>query len=142
MGLFAKNSNRSKPSQVWVCDEMKFIGKMSAEEQKQFLHELSEAKSDAKTARSELETLEHAYNAQSRELEKLRSSVSGTEAKSLLWSAAERIKLLEASNKEKSLRLSGIDDVVAIFKAGRQDNGMQHKFPSLTDEIQTFLNKS
>jgi hypothetical protein len=142
MGLFSKTKRKSKPYQAWLCEDARFFGKLSAEEQVEFINEQKRAKLETKAVRLELEALEHSFNRQSTELEKLRAAAGDRIGDSLLRAAHERILMLEKLNENKSLRLGVFDDMVSIFKSGRQDYRCADKYPSLTDEIENFLNKA
>ena len=141
MSLFARKKGREKSEQIWVHPNLKFLGKLSAEDQMEFLQDQAKSKLETKGVRLELETLEHSFNRQSTELEKLRAAAGDRIGDSLLRAAHERILMLEKLNENKSLRLGVFDDMVSIFKAGRQDYRCADKRPSLTDEIENFLNK-
>lgn len=142
MSLFARKNGREKSEQIWVHPNLKFLGKLSAEDQMEFLKDQATAKLETKGVRLELETLEHSFNRQSTELEKLRAAAGDRIGDSLLRAAHERILMLEKLNENKSLRLGVFDDMVSIFKSGRQDYRCADKYPSLTDEIENFLNKA
>ena len=142
MSLFARKNGREKSEQIWVVPEMKNIGKYTADEQRQYIQELNQTRISLTDARLELEALEHSFNRQSTELEKLRAAAGDRIGDSLLRAAHERILMLEKLNENKSLRLGVFDDMVSIFKSGRQDYRCADKYPSLTDEIENFLNKA
>ncbi len=135
MSLFARKKGREKSEQIWVHPNLKFLGKLSAEDQMLFLDERT-------AAIRNLEHIEGAFNRQSTELEKLRAAAGDRIGDSLLRAAHERILMLEKLNENKSLRLGVFDDMVSIFKSGRQDYRCADKYPSLTDEIENFLNKA
>ena len=142
MSLFARKNGREKSEQIWVVPEMKNIGKYTADEQRQYIQELNQTRISLTDARLELEALENSFNRQSTELEKLRAAAGDRIGDSLLRAAHERILMLEKLNENKSLRLGVFDDMVSIFKSGRQDYRCADKYPSLTDEIENFLNKA
>ena len=142
MSLFARKNGREKSEQIWVVPEMKNIGKYTADEQRQYIQELNQTRISLTDARLELEALENSFNRQSTELEKLRAAAGDRIGDSLLRAAHERILMLEKLNENKSLRLGVFDDMVSIFKSGRQDYRCADKHPSLTDEIENFLNKA
>ena len=125
MGIFSKTKRKSKPYQAWLCEDARFFGKLSAEEQVEFINEQKRAKLETKAVRLELEALEHSFNRQSEELKKLRevaSTPKDTSEYELLFSANERIEKLKEENWEMKLRLGVFDDIVSISKSSHRTN--------------------
>lgn len=143
MGLFSKTKRKSKPYQAWLCEDARFFGKLSAEEQVEFINEQKRAKLETKGVRLELEALENSFNRQSTELEKLRAAPKAwsmeSESYRLLEQARVELGSLRRENASKNLRLNMFDDVVSIFKSGRGDYQMMSQ-ENIEDSILKFLN--
>ena len=140
MGIFTKKTNRSKEHRIWVCEQLQFIGKLSAEEQQEFLADRAKAILDLKAFRLELEALEHSFNRQSSELEKLRAAASGDDSRELLEMAVDELTSLRNKKSEGDNRLKMFDDVMSLFNSGRSIQMTQRSY-GVEDLIRNHLNK-
>ena len=140
MGLFSKTKRKSKPYQAWLCEDARFFGKLSAEEQVEFINEQKRAKLETKAVRLELEALEHSFNRQSTELEKLRAAASGDDSRELLEMAVDELTSLRNKKSEGDNRLKMFDDVMSLFNSGRSIQMTQRSY-EVEDLIRNHLNK-
>ena len=140
MGLFSKTKRKSKPYQAWLCEDARFFGKLSAEEQVEFINEQKRAKLETKAVRLELEALEHSFNRQSTELEKLRAAANNG-SNELLQMAVDEIVSLRKKKVEGDNRLKMFDDVMSLFNSGRAIQ-MQAQSYGVEDLIRNHLNKA
>ena len=140
MSLFARKKGREKSEQIWVHPNLKFIGKLSAEDQMEFLQDQAKAKLETKGVRLELEALEHSFNRQSTELEKLRAAAGDNSHIHLLESAKANIEFLRKDNHENRLRLGMFDDVMALFNVNKRTRDVNCS-ESIEDRISEYLNK-
>jgi hypothetical protein len=140
MGLFSKTKRKSKPYQAWLCEDARFFGKLTAEEQVEFINENSSLKKQLKARQAEYDIMENVFNRQSEELKKLREAAGSEDFKNLAESALMRIEHLMVVEKESKLRLNMFDDVMSLFNTNTRNNSATGSY-NIEHKLREFLNK-